>query len=324
MYNSMTIVDPAKPFISVVIPTFNSESTIKPCLKSLLEQTSQKSFEIIIVDSGHDNTKEICKKFDKVRYYFASDCLSPGSARNFGVKKAKGDLIVFLDSDCIAPKDWLEKIIKDFNEYPNIVAVLGNYEGSKRIYHKILNMEYEHNLKQVGYFGGFVEGNAAFKKSIFLLGCQFGTFKYNEGELLITQIQKLNLQTLRDFSLRVTHLTEPPFGSLLHKVFNWGINYYLHSKYYYKTLRRTLMGSTLTLISIFGLFCFIFFPWNVIPFITTSTIFLGYTIKNDSIKVRGTPLFFKLMIIPLGMLIRWIFWIGCACGLLRYSLLYRR
>jgi len=97
--------------ISIIIPSYNSENTIEKCLHSLLNQSFKSEYEIILVDSSVDNTPHIVlSHFPSVIFIHLDKKTDPGTARNIGIKEAKGELIAFIDSDCIAANDWLKKI----------------------------------------------------------------------------------------------------------------------------------------------------------------------------------------------------------------------
>lgn len=108
--------------VSVVVLTRNSASTIRRCLESTLNQT-RKPDEIIVVDgSSVDGTLDIIKQFPvKI---FSEPGLGYGHARNLGVQKAKGDIVFFIDSDCYAEPDWIEKILPHFKN-SDVAAVTG-------------------------------------------------------------------------------------------------------------------------------------------------------------------------------------------------------
>ena len=109
--------------ISVVIPSYNSEQTIEKCLKALLTQTFQGDYEIILVDSSADATPSIVKNnFPKIKFFHLKTKTDPGTARNIGIREAKGGIIAFIDSDCIALPDWLEKIVSAHESSYNIVG----------------------------------------------------------------------------------------------------------------------------------------------------------------------------------------------------------
>ena len=94
--------------LTVIIPVYNEEASIGACLSSLRDQTL-KPGEIIIVDDGStDQTVEIIKKFNVI--LLTQNHQGPGAARNFGVKKAKGDILVFVDADMTFAPDFVEKL----------------------------------------------------------------------------------------------------------------------------------------------------------------------------------------------------------------------
>ena len=97
--------------ISIIIPAYNEEKHIEKCLQSLSNQ-DYDNYEIIVVDDGStDLTKEIVKRFKNVKLK-KQEHKGPGTARNFGAKSSKGEILVFVDSDMIFPTDYLTKLTK--------------------------------------------------------------------------------------------------------------------------------------------------------------------------------------------------------------------
>ena len=100
--------------ISVIVPVYNVEKYLKKCLSSIMKQTF-KNFEVIIVNDGSpDNSQDIIDSFKK-RYpkkikAFKKENGGLSSARNYGLEKASGDYVVFLDSDDWFEPDYLEKM----------------------------------------------------------------------------------------------------------------------------------------------------------------------------------------------------------------------
>lgn len=97
--------------VSVVIPTYNREKTLKKCIDSLINQTL-KNIEIIIIDDGsNDNTSDLILNYTDERIkYFKRKNHGIGSSRNFGIEKSSGEYLCFVDSDDYVSKDYLEKM----------------------------------------------------------------------------------------------------------------------------------------------------------------------------------------------------------------------
>lgn len=99
--------------VSVIIPSYNSEKTIAGCLTALQEQTYGGQYEIILVDSSSDRTPQIVREqFPQVRFFHFEQKTDPGTARNHGLKHAAGDPVLFIDSDCLAEPDWIERMVE--------------------------------------------------------------------------------------------------------------------------------------------------------------------------------------------------------------------
>lgn len=110
--------------LSVIVPVYNREKSLRETLKSLRKQ-SIKPYEIIVVDDcSTDNSSNIAKTYaDKIIRNKTNN--GPAISRNKGIKKAKGDIIAFIDSDCIADNKWVENILRAFDT-KNIDVLMGN------------------------------------------------------------------------------------------------------------------------------------------------------------------------------------------------------
>ena len=93
-----------KEMISIIVPIYNAEKYIEKCLNSLVNQTKKELEFILVNDGSTDNTESIIKKYkDKRIKYFKNKNQGIGKTRNFGIKKATGEYLMFIDSD-----DYLE------------------------------------------------------------------------------------------------------------------------------------------------------------------------------------------------------------------------
>ena len=110
---------PKFPVLSLVIPTWNRRPILNKILNSLTKQTFNRPFEIIICDSNSkDGTKELILKYDNhpnliIKYFNLENNIS--IKRNFGLKYAKSNNIVFLDDDCVPEKNYIKKYFNLLN-----------------------------------------------------------------------------------------------------------------------------------------------------------------------------------------------------------------
>ena len=97
--------------VSVIIPFYNEKKHLKKCLESLGEQ-SFGDFEVIVVDDGSREKLRIKSKELGIKdlKFFSQIHQGPGVARNLGSKIAKGEILVFVDSDMIFSKDFLKNL----------------------------------------------------------------------------------------------------------------------------------------------------------------------------------------------------------------------
>ena len=94
---------------SVVVLSYNSARTIRKSLDSLSAQQTTFPYEVIVVDSSNDETaRVVAAEYSWVRLVKLSRRSFPGQTRNIGIQHARGEIIAFLASDCIADPNWLQ------------------------------------------------------------------------------------------------------------------------------------------------------------------------------------------------------------------------
>ena len=115
------------PFVSIIIPFYNEEVTIKDCLETITKLSYPK-YEVIFVNDGSiDHGPSIVKRYlknKKIRLVKGSH-EGVARARNTGIIHAKGKILVFTDADCIFYKDWLRKLVKPLVDNPKLGVVGG-------------------------------------------------------------------------------------------------------------------------------------------------------------------------------------------------------
>jgi glycosyltransferase involved in cell wall biosynthesis len=104
---------PEKPRLSVIIASYNPGDLLERCLESLQNQSTDKTFEIIVVDSSTNGPiQRMGEKSPTVRLYPFPERKFCGDARNFGLSVTRGDIIAFIDADCRADPNWVDQILK--------------------------------------------------------------------------------------------------------------------------------------------------------------------------------------------------------------------
>lgn len=97
------------------------------CIESLLGQTRAPDEIVIVDDCSRDGTAEVALKHG-VKVIRLEKNAGPGVARNAGAAAATGEILAFTDSDCVAPSDWLERMVAALAA-PQVVAATGGYAG---------------------------------------------------------------------------------------------------------------------------------------------------------------------------------------------------
>jgi glycosyltransferase involved in cell wall biosynthesis len=116
-----------RPYISVIIPVHNGSGYIASCIEALRKST-YRDFEIIVVDdASDDDTAEICRSFG-FKVIALSARGGPAVARNEGVKRASGEIVLFIDSDVLVSENTLEKVAESLLGNQEISAVFGSYD----------------------------------------------------------------------------------------------------------------------------------------------------------------------------------------------------
>lgn len=201
--------------VSVVVPAYNAESSIKTTIDSIINQT-YKNIEIIVVDDGSkDSTAEIVESYKNDRIKLINkENGGVSSARNLGIKSSRGDYVAFCDSDDVWSLDKLEKQVAVINSFKNVDFVGCNRNGEQtrvllNSYNIIKKMKFSDLLLRT-----FPQtSTAVIKKTVFDdVGMYDENQKYAEdGNLWLRICKKKNCYMMPD-SLVVTGDGKPSFG----------------------------------------------------------------------------------------------------------------
>jgi GalNAc5-diNAcBac-PP-undecaprenol beta-1,3-glucosyltransferase len=149
----------ATPFFSIVIPTYNRADLIGLTLASVLAQTYAR-LEVLVVDDGsNDNTAEVVGRYSDSRLgYYPKENAERGAARNYGLTRAQGEYVLFLDSDDLFHPEHLATLhskIKELGQ-PNFIATKYDFKREG------LRADSDMATWAEGWYGleTFVQGNA--------------------------------------------------------------------------------------------------------------------------------------------------------------------
>lgn len=210
---------------SVIVPSYNSRSTIVQCLRGLTCQKTEIPYEILVVDSSSDGTGElIASNFPTVKLIRIPQRAFPGQARNVGIEAARGEILAFTDADCIPEPLWLDKMIREHQA--------GSYGG---VGGAVLNSLPFNPVAWSGYLLEFSERlpifprrlvdilptcNVSFERTVFERHGLFPTdLEASEDRTFSWRLVCSGQQLLFDPDIRVRHIFRPNLtGFLRHQM----------------------------------------------------------------------------------------------------------
>ena len=218
--------------ISIIIPVFNRPAELEELLQSLTEQT-EKSFEVIVVDDGSvQKSDQVTDKFkDKLRLrYLYKENTGPGQSRNFGCEQTDADFLVFFDSDCIIPQDYMSSLIKHLE---NVQA----FGGPDRAHSSFTPIQKAISYSMTSLFttGGIRGGkksiekfhprsfNMGYSREVYEKTGGFSKLRFGEDIDLSIRIIEHGFTTILIPECFVYHKRRTDFRKFFKQVFNSGI-----------------------------------------------------------------------------------------------------
>lgn len=162
----------ARPTISVVLPHLNQPDALALCLASL-RNGQRAPDEIIVVDNGSDALPTETVAAIPGAHLLEEATPGPGPARNTGVAASHGDILAFIDSDCIADPGWLAEIERIFTDDPDAAVLGGDVRINLRVpgqytqleaYESIYAYRMDRYIAEQGFTG---TGNLAMRRAVF-------------------------------------------------------------------------------------------------------------------------------------------------------------
>ncbi len=159
--------------ISIIVPIYNAEKYLRNCLRAISNQT-YKDIEVLLINDGSTDTSEsICMEYvlkDSRFQYFKISNHGVSYARNYGIQKAKGDYLCFVDSDDIIDKEFCEVLLTNLIMYKCDLSVCNYVETTKPMPLKknsvFIDVKYEDKIFWlINKYEGFL-CNKMYKKAI--------------------------------------------------------------------------------------------------------------------------------------------------------------
>ncbi len=293
---------------SIIVPVYNRPDEMKELLESLALQ-DYTNFELIVIEDGSDvRSEEVCAEYNEkfpVSYFYKKN-EGPSIGRNVGAEKSKGKYLIFTDSDCILPSDYLSKVNAEITED------IQGYGGPDESHPDFNDMQkaISYSMTSMLTTGGIrarkkTEKNYVLRsfnmiilKEAFLKMGGFPTTKLHPGEDTIFGIDflKAGYKTKIIADAHVYHKRRNSIKSFYKQVSNFGKVRYLITKLYPETFKITFLFPTVFVL--YALFAILLSPWTIIPLallaIYIIAIFIDSSIKNKSIKVGGLSVYTTL------------------------------
>lgn len=210
--------------ISFVVIAYNEERTINNCIKSILNQRELKNsdYEIIVVNDGsEDETGSVIESFgennQRVKLIDLKEKKGRGFARHEGVRKSKGDYIVFVDADITLPENWLEKVIPYLEQFDAVGGIAIPDGDSTYICQK-----FGLQPKPLPHTYGISGSNSIYKRSIFAKIIIDPQLRGGEDtDFILKMVQSgYKIKLLND--LIVNHKEDITFKKSLKRMFSFG------------------------------------------------------------------------------------------------------
>jgi len=207
--------------VSAIIPVFNAADHLRSCLASLA-QWPAGPLELIVVDDGStDESAEVARSFGAT-VLSTGGRKGPARARNIGARAAKGEILLFVDSDVCVHADTLERVRRDFRLDPELEALIGSYDSSpaspdfisqyKNLMHSFVHQRSRREACT------FWSGCGAIRRDVFLRHAGFDESYARpaiEDIELGYRLRQDGSKMVLDKNLQVTHLKHWTFWNLL-------------------------------------------------------------------------------------------------------------
>lgn len=285
---------------SIIIPVYNRPKEIDELLQSLISQSYNSDFEVIIVEDGSDDTAELI--IDKYRnqinisYYF-KDNSGAGASRNYGMQRANGNYFLILDSDVILPNQYLFEVNKGLEKY-----YTDAFGGPDAAHDSFTSLQKAINYSMTSFLTtGGIRGkkeavgkfqprsfNLGISKKAFKLTNGFSKMKIGEDIDLTFRLWRKGFDTQLLDKAFVYHKRRSTLKQFFKQTYAFGSARPILNKKYPATKKITYWFPSLFIIGLIGsllLFIFSYYQFFIFYIIYFIALFIDSLLENKSIKV---------------------------------------
>ena len=285
---------------SIIIPVYNRPNEIDELLHSLVLQSFQKEFEIVIIEDGSNQKSDlIIEKYQEklsIKYFFKENS-GAGASRNFGMQNATGNYFIILDSDVLVPAHYLEELEKGLLEnYTDAFGGADAAHSSFTFLQKAINYSMTSFLT-TGGIRGKKNSVGKFQPRSFNMGLSkisfektrgFSDMLYGEDIDLTFRLWENGFETQFIEEAFVYHKRRSTISQFFKQTFNFGTARPILNKKHPKSAKLTYWFPSLFIIGFdIALILLIFGKWiYIIPFLGYFVIlFFDSLLQNKNFKV---------------------------------------
>lgn len=319
------------PSVSIVVTVYNAERTINKCLDSImkLERFNDKLDVVVIDDGSTDNSANLVSKYP-VRLIQKKQGGYP-SAMNTGIRAAHGEIVVIVDSDIYVARDWLTKILEEFND-PKVGIVSGYVATAptKKFWAKLAGYELEARYRKLKtkYVDHISSTCTAYRKKLFNdIGFFNELLKRDSDENLAHRAHRKGWKIVFRKDAKCFHTWKGSLKSYFKQQLN-------DARYAVKIIREApelLRGKKIQPVSLYVPVVLTFLLFLTPLYFLLSYVWLGpllficlvlYHVPS-TIRVLHNHRDFVMLLFPLAINVRYIAWIlGFAKGVMSEAAAY--
>ncbi len=286
-------------YYSFIIPVYNRPQEILELLDSMTKMTYAKQYEIVIVEDGSKDTCEsVVQQFSNrlnISYYYKANS-GPGPSRNYGMRKAKGNYFIILDSDILMPPHYLTEVDKFLSKkyydcFGGADAALDSFTPVQKAINYTMTSLFttggiRGNKKQLGRFEPR-SFNMGISKKAFEVTQGFDRIHPGEDPDLSARIRKAGMETAFIPNAAVYHKRRISWKTFHKQVNKFGKVRPILNVRHPETQKPTFFLPTLfclfTLVSVVLAF---YNPLFILPLVAyISLLFIDSSIKNKSLYI---------------------------------------